>query len=428
MHLTAGPEDRLYQFGDFTADPVVGRLYHGGEEVPLTPKAFKVLTVLVESGGKLVDKDELFQQVWPDTFVEPNNLARHVSMIRRVLHDRAGNQEHIVTLSGRGYRFVSPVRKIPRVSLDDASGGTPTDETLADTAIQSPPEEPVRTASAAHPAAARWWPVVTGTVLATGLLSVMGSLAIANRDTADDTGSTRRLWQLTTTGRLNGEPSWSPDGLTIAYSSDREGSHNIWTQRLIGGSPVQLTRGSARDREPSWSPDGRQIAFRSEGDGGGIFVVPVAGGGASRIADFGYQPQWSPDGSRILACAGRDVVIVPLDGSAPVKVNTAVLPDLPGRCRVAWHPDGRRISVLTPLHDTLPGFVTIPLDGGPHLVSVLSPKVRQRLTDAQLRLGRFVWAPAAMRCSLRAAPSGRRTCGEFRSIPARSSGSPDPIG
>ena len=65
MRLAAGLQDRLYRFGGFIADPAVGRLYHGADEVPLTPKSFSVLIVLASSNGQLISKEELFRQVWP---------------------------------------------------------------------------------------------------------------------------------------------------------------------------------------------------------------------------------------------------------------------------------------------------------------------------------------------------------------------------
>ena len=114
MFLSTGPADPLYEFGAFVADPVAGRLYHGDEDVPLTPKSFKVLMVLVGSCGQLVDKDELFQQVWPDTFVEPNNLARNVSMKSLMLRRaRISSAENI---SPRGLSAWPPFSMISAAS------------------------------------------------------------------------------------------------------------------------------------------------------------------------------------------------------------------------------------------------------------------------------------------------------------------------
>jgi Tol biopolymer transport system component/DNA-binding winged helix-turn-helix (wHTH) protein len=405
MQLTAGPGDPLYEFGDFIADPVVGRLYHDGDEVPLTPKAFKVLMVIVGSRGRLVDREELFRQIWPHTFVEPNNLARNVSMIRRALHERDGDQDYIVTVSGRGYRFMAPVSQVSRASFADHPRAATSEGASRDDAprqrVEAVPQAgeavPFTVSSRSTAAFTRMVNpsrhALSVAAVLVGLLSVAGALAVGSRGNGADPDSPRRLWQLTTTGRLNGEPTWSPDGQSIAYSSDRGGNYNIWTQRVSGGGPLQITSGPSRDRQPSWSPDGRRIAFRSERDGGGLFVVPVAGGGARKIAHFGYQPQWSPDDTRVLFCAGRDLYFVRLDGVSPTLVPGAVLSNVPGRCRVAWHPDGRRISVYGRHEAEGSTLLTIPLSGGPRILSHISSSVEERLREAGLRLGSFVWAP-----------------------------------
>jgi len=402
--LTAGPADPLYEFGAFVADPAVGRLYHVADDVPLTPKAFKVLMVLIGAPGRLIDKDQLFQQVWPDTFVEPNNLARHVSMIRKALHERDSDQEYIVTISGRGYRFVAAVTRISRTALaarlesPDRPAPREHDAVVSPTtSVASGPVDVVggEPLDVEHTRRLTWSPpraVAIGAWLV-ALTASAGALLIGSLARPEDPGSQRRLWQVTSTGRLDGEPTWSPDAQAIAYSSDRGGSFNIWTQKVGGGGPVQLTFGDARDSEPSWSPDGRYIAFRSERDGGGLFVAPVAGGGGRRIADFGHRPQWSPDGSRILLCAGRDLHTVGVEGGGATPVASGVLSGVTSRCQVAWHPDGRRISIYGYEQGHGWIFSTIPLLGGPRVVSRVAPPVDQRLQELELRLGGFAWAP-----------------------------------
>ncbi|HLL16097.1 MAG TPA: winged helix-turn-helix domain-containing protein [Pyrinomonadaceae bacterium] len=102
---------RFYEFGQFRLDASDGQLWLGGEEVPLTHKALKVLTLLVESGGRLVEKDELIGRVWPDAIVEENRLADNVSTLRKALGDDPKAPQYIKTVQGRGYRFLADVRR-----------------------------------------------------------------------------------------------------------------------------------------------------------------------------------------------------------------------------------------------------------------------------------------------------------------------------
>jgi DNA-binding winged helix-turn-helix (wHTH) protein len=85
-------------------------LYRQGVVVPLTPKAFDVLLLLVSSQGQVVGKDELLSRVWPDTIVEENNLNVNVSLLRKTLGERPNDHQFIVTVPGVGYQFVAEVR------------------------------------------------------------------------------------------------------------------------------------------------------------------------------------------------------------------------------------------------------------------------------------------------------------------------------
>ena len=100
-----------YRFGPFRLVPRERQLYCQGEPVPLTPKALETLRVLVERHGRLVTKDDLLREVWPDVVVEENNLAQHISMLRRMLTQAGGDGRFIETVPKRGYRFVAPVVK-----------------------------------------------------------------------------------------------------------------------------------------------------------------------------------------------------------------------------------------------------------------------------------------------------------------------------
>ena len=102
---------RLYEFGPFTLDMDERQLLWGSDIVPLTPKAFDTLVVLVENSGHVLTKEELIQKVWPDSFVEENNLAQNISILRKALGESAMGLKFIETVTKRGYRFVADVKK-----------------------------------------------------------------------------------------------------------------------------------------------------------------------------------------------------------------------------------------------------------------------------------------------------------------------------
>jgi DNA-binding winged helix-turn-helix (wHTH) protein/tetratricopeptide (TPR) repeat protein len=102
----------LYEFGPFRLDCARHLLLKDSKSLQLPPKAFEILVLLVERRGALMTKAELLHAVWPNTFVEENNLTQYVSMLRKALGDEAEDQKYIQTVPKLGYRFVSEVREI----------------------------------------------------------------------------------------------------------------------------------------------------------------------------------------------------------------------------------------------------------------------------------------------------------------------------
>ena len=105
-------ERHLYEFGPFRLDDSERLLLREGVRVPLTEKAFDTLAALVRRSGRLVSKEELIAEVWPDAFVEENNLDKSISAIRQALGEKASAPEYVETVRGRGYRFVAPVTEL----------------------------------------------------------------------------------------------------------------------------------------------------------------------------------------------------------------------------------------------------------------------------------------------------------------------------
>ena len=116
----------LYEFGPFRIDPEREILLRAGQPVPLTPKTFQILLVLVRHHKEIVTKDDLMKTVWPDTFVEEANLSRNIFMLRKALGATPRDHQYILTVPGRGYRFAEDVRLLPeqQVSIMAAQHST----------------------------------------------------------------------------------------------------------------------------------------------------------------------------------------------------------------------------------------------------------------------------------------------------------------
>ena len=102
----------FYEFGEFRLDAEKRLLWRADETVPLMPKAFEVLLVLVHRHGEVVTKDELMMSVWRDTVVEENSLNVQVSALRKAFGERPHEHRFIVTVPGVGYEFVAEVREV----------------------------------------------------------------------------------------------------------------------------------------------------------------------------------------------------------------------------------------------------------------------------------------------------------------------------
>src|SRR5262245_43489148 len=99
-----------YRFGPYVLDRHERQLRLDGVPVSLTPKAFDTLVVLVEQSGRVVTKDHLLQQVWPNVTVEESTLAQNISTIRKALGENAADPQYIETVAKHGYRFVADVQ------------------------------------------------------------------------------------------------------------------------------------------------------------------------------------------------------------------------------------------------------------------------------------------------------------------------------
>src|SRR5688572_7256078 len=196
------------EFGPFSLDRVERVLRRQGQPVPLRPKDFDMLLVLVENNGRIVEKEELLKQVWPDTFVEEANLSHHIFTLRKALGDGDEEARYIETIPRRGYRFVAPV-----------TGASPATTTSHD--VRS--DQPMRTR--------RWQQaVVVAAVIGVAVAPAYREWLLERTPSAPVTRSVITLGQGEGfTGGPGTVLALSPDGTQLVYTA-----HNRLYLRALG--------------------------------------------------------------------------------------------------------------------------------------------------------------------------------------------------
>ena len=268
----------VYEFDRFTLEMSEHRLLRDGEVVPLTPKMFDLLRVLVDHAGHLVEKEHLIREVWGDTFVEEGSLTRGISVLRKVLGETEA-ERYIETVPKRGYRFVATIRE-------------PTAESPL------PPSQ--------QPASRLGLAIPTTIVIIAGGLYFLGARSERERGPAAAAAPLHR--QLTFTGKEL-TPTLAPDGQYVAYVSDGSPNRRVIVQPVDGGEPtVVFTAPEAGALR--WSPDSSEVLFWARGNElDGVYVASRSGGTAREIVNGWFLTCWSPDGSTIaVAQFGRQKI------------------------------------------------------------------------------------------------------------------------
>src|SRR6185503_18674977 len=124
----ANEKPDAFHFGDVVVDTKNFRVVRDGQEVTLTPRAFDVLVFLIRNSGRVVEKQELFSEIWKGTFVSDNALTKVIKEIRHTLDDDATAPRYIETVTKRGYRFIGAVEEKSAAPISQISKSQPTVE------------------------------------------------------------------------------------------------------------------------------------------------------------------------------------------------------------------------------------------------------------------------------------------------------------
>ena len=163
-----------FEFGNYRLDPQERLLSLNNEVVRLSPKAFELLLLLVSCSGHLIEKAEIKRTVWPDTYVDETNIAQHVSLLRKALHDGENGNRFIETVPRVGYRFMAEVREV-------VSETPPRDNGQSQVAAAAPDNQrTIRVQHVAHSSRLKHWPSSAKLVASiAALVLVLGGLWLA---------------------------------------------------------------------------------------------------------------------------------------------------------------------------------------------------------------------------------------------------------
>lgn len=386
-----------YRFDSFELDVPKRRLLRAGEVIPLGPKAFEMLRVLVEHNGDLLTKDDLFRLVWEGQFVEEANLTVNMSAIRKALGENPRAPRYITTVSGRGYYFTGDVE-----SVESGNGQILQQRTHSRVVVSEETEFDDESGEVPKLTAARSIRFVSLALLAAAIpiAGVIVWYVLSQRSSSlpFERISIRRL---TSTGRIT-TAGLSPDGKLFAYSEqEKDGRSGLWLEHVDGGGRVNLLEPADRNVvNMTFTRDGSQLyysistsdvekiglyripafggapEFLKEGvsrvsfDGEGkryayvkwdpaarsssIQLVDVASGSESTIAErssaFGFVAStidWSRDSGRIAVAAIADeqtreqeILLIELPGDGIRQLTSA---RWNGIRAIAWLPDGRSL-------------------------------------------------------------------------------------
>jgi len=349
---------QCFNFGNFTLDLERRLLLRDGEPVPLTPKAFDTLALLVRRSGHVVGKDELLEEIWADAFVEESTIAQNVFTLRKALGQNHTENQFIETVPKHGYRFIADVK-----AVDGATNGTPENgqphaapdlivsEKISDTEIGDAETGSAETgnaetvdaaskdaradeneerdfasvnvtadaASSLPTARRRDLQTATGHTLfnfQTKLLAPLLLLLIVAvagelfrlkqiNEAASDFAALSpqaRTAQLTNTGQVL-RAAISPDGKYVAYIQSERGQESLWVRQVEIAGVIEIVQASGSHFVGiTFSPDSNSIFYVNydkDWSFGGLYQVPVLGGAARKILpDVDSQISFAPDKKR----------------------------------------------------------------------------------------------------------------------------------
>jgi Tol biopolymer transport system component/DNA-binding winged helix-turn-helix (wHTH) protein len=387
----------IFEFGRYRLMPRERLLLRQGEPVTLTPKVFDLLVLLVENRGRLLDREELLKTLWPDSFIEENNLTVNISTLRKILGEGGDPARYVETVPKRGYRFTADVRIV--------DGPEPDSPPLVPAAATVTPPAPGQSQFRLAYAAA-------GLIVL--LLGAAAVIALA-RWISPEPSPILESRPLTSYPGSEYGASLSPDATRAAFTwaPPDHATEGIYLKLIGQGDAIRLTNEHVPSRYPKWSPDGTQIAF-VQGDSRGqqeVVLIPAVGGSPRKLADI-YPPMgmrgpilnWSPDGRWLLFSASKQadgaprIMAVSVD-TGQTKEITSPGPSFVADTQPALSPDARHLIFARSITRAVGDYYT--QDLSPDLTPIDQPR---RFTFLDDQTGGATWTPDSKEVVFAAGP------------------------
>ncbi len=352
----------IYEFGPFRLDAQKRLLVREGAPVKLFPKEFDTLLALVEHSGEVLDKDELMQRVWPDAIVEEGNLTTNISHLRKALDEKPHQHQYIVTVPGRGYRFVAGVKAVfDEVVMHERTRVSVTIEEEAEET-----DEQARSLAASRGARRFRFPVLIACALLVALVAagyyVWLYQSRRNRDREQRAAGAplppqqMTLRRFATHGGVPYRVAISPDGKSLVYQQRINDKDSLWLGQIETNNSVPISqRTDLIYGEPAFAPDGSSIYFTVSGGHrpqAMLLRMPVLGGVMTELIPNVHSPvTFSPDGQQLAFLRGDDeanqnsiIIADSADGKNERTLITRKWPENFSPDGLSWSPDGKRIA------------------------------------------------------------------------------------
>jgi Tol biopolymer transport system component/DNA-binding winged helix-turn-helix (wHTH) protein len=388
-----------FKFRNFTLDLEKRLLLRDGEPVPLTPKAFDTLALLVRRGGHVVGKDELLEKIWPDAFVEEATVAQNIFTLRKALGQDHAENQFIATVPKRGYRFIAAVEAldgatnagpesgrqrdardlvfgengraagISDAEMPDAAGNGARangdgggDFARAHVTADAASHPPAASRREPHPATrhARFnfqikllAPVLLLAVAVAAGLFLFTRINAPAPDFASSSSPHTRTTQLTNDGQVL-RAAVSPDGKYVAYIQSERGQESLWLRQVATAGGIEIVRpGGSHYVGLTFSPDSNSIFYvKYDRDSavGSLYQVPALGGAARKIlTGIDSQISFAPDKKRFafvrndLSRKESHLIVANLDDANQQRLAVHASVHWMTDGAPAWSPDGKII-------------------------------------------------------------------------------------